>query len=85
MREKTKKKKTTVDKSVPPNLLVGKTMSIVKLIIFVLAFVLKSVLPNNEVCVSENLVLSNKLRYMMIKLLRGVRRSLLCKEQWRKN
>ena len=85
MREKTKKKKTTVDKSVPPNLLVGKTMSLVKLIIFVLAFVLKSVLPNNEVCVSENLVLSNKLRYKMIKLLRGVRRSLLCKEQWRKN
>ena len=85
MREKTEKKKTTVDKSVPQNLLVGRTMSIVNLIIFVLPTVLKSVLPNNEVCVSETLVLSNNLRYMMIKLLRSVRRSLLCKEQWRKN
>lgn len=55
--EKTKKK-NTAHKSDPSNLLVDGTKTIVKLYIFVL----KVILPNSKVCVSDKLVLSNSLQ-----------------------
>ena len=78
------RKKSTIHKSGLSNLLVHRTKSIVKLIIFVFSFALKVVLPNSKVCISEKSVLSNNLRSILTKLLRSVRRSLLFKGQWRK-
>ena len=77
-------KKNTIHKSGSLNLLVDKTKSIVKLIIFVFTVALKVVLPNSKICVSEKSVLSNSVWSMLTKLFRSVRRSLLCKGQWRK-
>ena len=67
------------------NLLVNRTKSIVKLIIFVFSFSLKAVVPNSKVSVSEKLILSNNLWFMLTKLLRSVRHSLRYSGQWRKN
>ena len=78
------RKKNTIHKSVWSNLLVDKTKSIVKLIIFVFSFALKVILPNSKICVSEKSVLSNSVWSMVTKLFRSVRRSLLYKGQWRK-
>ena len=72
------RKKNTIHKSGSWNLLVDKTKSIVKLIIFVFPFALrwlKVVLPNSKICVSEKL--SNNVWSMLTKRLRSVRRSLL--------
>ena len=77
-------KKNTIHKSGSSNLLVDKTKSIVKLIIFVFSFALKVVLPNSKICVSEKSVLSSSVWSMLTKLFRSVRRSLLYKGQWRK-
>ena len=77
-------KKNTIHKSGSSNLLVDKTKSIVKLIIFVFTIALKVVLPNSKICVSEKSVLSNSVWSMLTKLFRSVRRSLLYKGQWRK-
>ena len=74
------KKKNTIHKSGSSNLLVDKTKSIVKLLIFVFSYAL----PNSKICVSEKSVLSNSVWSMLTKLLRSVRRSLLYKGQWRK-
>ena len=63
------------------NLLVDKTRSIVKLIIFVFS---KAVLAYSKICVSEKSVLSNNVWSMLTKLFRSARRSLLYKGQWRK-
>ena len=65
-------KKNTILKSGPSNLLVDKTKSVVKLIIFVSTTALKVVLPNSKVCVSEKSVLSNSVRSMLTKLFRSV-------------
>ena len=54
-----RKKKDTIHKIGPLNLLVDKTKSTVKLIVFVFPFALKVVLPNSKSCVSEKLVLPN--------------------------
>ena len=70
-----KKKKKNTHKSGSSNLLVDKTKSIVKLIIFVFTIALKVVLPNSKICVSEKSVLSNSVWSMLTKLLRSVRRS----------
>ena len=78
-------KKNTIHKSGSSNLLVDKTKSIVKLIIFVFTIALKVVLPNSKICVSEKSVLSNSVWSMLTKLFRIVRRSLLYKGLWRKN
>ena len=43
------KKKITVHKSGPSNLLVDRTKSMVKLIIFVLPFVVKDEFPNSNI------------------------------------
>ena len=77
-------KKNTIHKSGSSNLLVDKTKSIVKLIIFVFTIALKVVLPNSKICVSEKSVLSDSVWSMLTKLFRSVRRSLLYKGQWRK-
>ena len=69
---KEKTKKNTVHKSGSSNLLVDKTNSIVKLIIFVFSIALKVAL------------LSNSVWSMFTELFRNVRRSLLYKGQWRK-
>ena len=66
------------------NLLVVKTMLVVKLIIFVFFIVLKLALPNSKICVSEKSVLSNNVWSMLTKLFRRVRCSLLYKGQRRK-
>ena len=79
-----RQKKNTIHKSGSSNLLVDKTKSIVKLIIFVFSFALKVVLPNSKIWVSDKSVLSNSVWSMLTKLLRSVRRSLLYKVQWRK-
>ena len=71
--EREDRKKNTIHKSGSSNLLVDKTKSIVKLIIFVFSFALKVVLPNSKICGSEKLVLSNNLWSMLTKLLRSVR------------
>ena len=78
------RKKETIHKSGSSNLLVDKTKSIVKLIIFVFSFALKVVLLNSKVYVSEKLVLSNSWWSMLSELLKNGRRSLLYKGQWRK-
>ena len=77
-------KKNTIHKSGSSNVLVDKTKSVVKLIIFVFTIALKVVLPNSRICVSEKSVLSNSVWSMLTKLFRSVRRSLLYKGQWRK-
>ena len=77
-------KKYTFHKSGSSNLLVDKTKSVVKLIIFVFTIALKVVLPNSKICVSEKLVLSNSVWSMLTKLFRSVRRSLLYKVRCRK-
>ena len=51
--------KITVHKSGPSNLLVDRTNSMVKLIIFVLPFVVKDEFPNINVQIREESVLSN--------------------------
>ena len=73
-----------IHKSDSSNLLVDKTKSIIKLIIFVFSFALKVVLPNNKICVSEKSALSNSVWSMLTKLFRSLRRSLLYKGQWGK-
>ena len=78
------RKKNTVHKTGSSNLLVDKTNSIVKLIIFVFSIALKVVLPNGKICVSQKLVLSNSVWSMLTKLFRSGRRSLLYKGQQRK-
>ena len=78
------RKKNTIHKSGSSNLLVDKTKSIVKLIIFVFSFALKVLLRNSKICVSEKSVLSNSVWSMLTKLFRSVQRSLLYKGQWRK-
>ena len=83
-REKTEKAKMTVCKSDPFHLVVDRAKSIVKWIIFMLSFLLKTVLANIKFCVSQKLVLSNNLSSMLTKLLRGIQHSLLYREQWRK-
>ena len=80
--EKTKKK-NTIHKSGSSNLLVDKTKSFVKLIIFVFTIALKVVLPNSKICVSEKSVLSNSVWSMLTKLFRIGQHSLLYKGQWR--
>ena len=50
--------KITVHKSGPSNLLVDRTKSMVKLIIFVLSFVVKDEFPNINVQIREESVLS---------------------------
>ena len=65
------KKKNTIHKSGSSNLLVDKTKSIVKLIIFVFTIALKVVLRNSKICVSEKSVLSNSVWPMLTKLLRS--------------
>ena len=69
------RKKNTIHKSGSSNLLVDKTKSIVKLIIFVFTIALKVVLPNSKICVSEKSVLSNSVWSMLAKLFRSVRSS----------
>ena len=64
------------------NLLVEKTKSMDKLIIFVFSFALKA--RNSKICVSEKSVLSSSVWSMLTKLLRSGWRSLLYKGQWRK-
>ena len=78
------RKKNTIHKSGSSNLLVDKTKSIVKLIIFVFSFALKVLLRNSKICVSEKSILSNSVWSMLTKLFRSVQRSLLYKGQWRK-
>ena len=79
-----RQKKNTIHETGSSNLLVDKTKSIVRLIIFVFTTALKVVLPNNKICVSEKSVLSNSVWSMLTKLFRSVGRSLLYKGQWRK-
>ena len=62
---KGKDKKNTIHASGSSNLLVVKTKSIVKLIIFVFYIVLKVALSNSKICVSEKLVLSNSVWSML--------------------
>ena len=67
------RKKITVDKSGKPNLLVDRTKSMVKLIIFTLPFVVKDEFLKSSVW-------SRKSRYyltILLKLFRSVQRSLL--------
>ena len=71
-----KQEKNTIHKSGSSNLLVEKTKSVDKLIIFVFSFALKVVLPNSKIWVSEKSVLSNSVRSMLTKLFRSVRRPL---------
>ena len=71
------KKNNTIRKSGSSNLLVDKTKSIFKMIIFVFSIALKVVLPNSKICVSEKSALSNSVWSMLTKLFRNVRRSLL--------
>ena len=80
-----RKKKSTIHKSGSSNLLVDKTKSIVKLIIFVFSFALKMVLPNSKIFVSEKSVFSDSVWSMLTKPCRNVRCLLLWKAQWRKN
>ena len=63
-------RKNAIQKSGSSNLVVDRTKSVVKLVIFVFF--------------CEKLVLSKKLWSILTKLLTSVRRSLLGKEQWRK-
>ena len=79
-----KEKKIAFHKSGSSNLLVDRTKSIVKLIIFVLSFVVKDESPNSNIWVREVSVLSNNLWSILLKLFRSVQRSLLYKGQWRK-
>ena len=76
-------KKNTIHKSGSSNLLVDKTKSVVKLIIFVFTIALKVVLPNSKICVSEKSVLPNSVWSMLTKLFRIGQHSLLYKGQWR--
>ena len=62
-------KKNTIHKSGSSNLLVDKTKSIAKLIIFVFTIALKVVLPSSKICVSEESVLSNSLWSMLIPMI----------------
>ena len=66
------------------NLLVARTKSMVKLIIFVLSFVVKNEFPNSNVWVRKVSVLSNNLSSILLKLFRSVQSSLLYQGQWRK-
>ena len=77
-KKKKKKKKNTIHESGTSNLLVDKTKSIDKSIIFVFTIALKVVLPNSRICVNEKSVLSNSVWSMLIRLFRSVWRSLLC-------
>ena len=77
-------RKDTIHKSSSSNLLVDKTKSMAKLIIFVYSFALRVVLPNSKICISKESVLSNSVWFMLAKLLRSGWRSLLYKGQWRK-
>lgn len=52
------KAKITVHESGPLNLLVNRVRSVVRLINFILPFLLKVVMPNSKVYVSEKSVLS---------------------------
>ena len=79
-----KKEKIGFYKSGPSNLLVDRTKSIVKLIIFVLSFVVKDESPHSSIWAREVSVLSNNLWSISLKLFRSVQRSLLYKGQWRK-
>ena len=79
-----RKKKDTIHKIGSLNLLVDKTKSTVKLIIFVFPFALKVVLPNSKTCVSKKSVLPNSVWSMLTELFTSLRRSLLYKGQWRK-
>ena len=63
-------RKNAIHKSGSSNLVVDRTKSVVKFVIFVFF--------------CEKLVLSKKLWSILTKLLTSVRRSLLGKEQWRK-
>ena len=76
-----RKKKDTIHKIGPLNLLVDKTKPTVKLIIFVFPFALKVVFPNSKSCVSEKLVLPNSVWSMLTELFTSLRRSLLYKGQ----
>ena len=67
------------------NLLVDRTKSIVKLIIFVLPFSEKYEFANSNVWVPEVSALSNNLWSILLRLFRSVQRSLLYKGQSRKN
>ena len=67
------------------NLLVDRTKSIVKLIIFVLPFSAKYEFANSNVWVPEVSALSNNLWSILLRLFRSVQRSLLYKGQSRKN
>ena len=59
-RKQKKPQKIIFHNSNPSHLLIYRTKSIIKLIIFVLSFVLKAVLSNSKVCVGEIPILSNK-------------------------
>ena len=74
-------KKNTIHKSGSSNLLIDKTKSVVKLIIFVFTIALKFVLPNSKICVSEKSVLSHSVWYILTNMFRSLRGSLLYKEQ----
>ena len=63
-----RKRKITVHKSGPFNLLVDRAKSMVKLIIFVLSFVVKDEFPNSNVWVREESLLSNNLWSVLLKL-----------------
>ena len=79
-----KRKKIAFHKSGPSNLLVDRTKSMVKLIIYVLSFVVRDEFPNSNIWVREVLVLSNNLWSILRKLFSSMQRSLLYKGQWRK-
>ena len=76
--------KITIHKSGPSNLLVDKTKSLVKFVIFVVSFVVKDELPNSSIWVKKMSVLSKNLGSVLLKLFRSVERSLLYKAQWKK-
>ena len=73
-------KKNTIHKSGSSNLLVDKTKSVVKLIIFVFTIALKFVLPNSKICVGEKSVLSHSVWSMLTNMFRSVQRSLLYRD-----
>ena len=79
-----KRKKIAFHKGGPSNLLVDRTKSMVKLIIFVLSVKVSNEFPNSNVWFRELSVLSNNLWSILLKLFRSVQRSLLYKKQWRK-
>ena len=76
-----RKQNLTVHKSGPPNLLVDRTKSVVKLISFVFSFVVKDEFP---IWVREVSILSNNLWSTLLKLFSSVQRSVLYKGLWRK-